>query len=88
MIRINGIIEDIKSLRNDPTYRSALYISNLLQNNKHLFLNKMPETDFNYLLKNFDELSYSSPKDHNTSGFKRNFETYFESLLFHLNKIV
>lgn len=87
-MRIHGIIDEITALRNEPTYRASLQISKLLENNKRLFLEKMPEADLNYMLKNFEELSYSHPKDHDTAGFKREYEKHFESLLFHLNKII
>lgn len=87
MIRIAGIIDEIKSFRKDTNHRSALQIVRLLEGNQKLFLEKMEAADFNFLLRNFEELSQTHPKNYNSDGFIRDFEKNFESLLFHLNKI-
>ncbi len=88
MFRLKAIIDEISALRNETTYRAALQIANLLDNNRKSFLEKMDAADFNFLLKNFEALSYSSPKDHNSPDFKREYQKQFESLMFHLNKIL
>ncbi|MBA2612538.1 MAG: hypothetical protein H0U95_11240 [Bacteroidetes bacterium] len=88
MVRINGIIDDIKELKKEANYRSALKIAGLLENNRKLFLDKMDAQDYNFLLRNFEELSQTQPKDHKSATFIREYETRLESLLFHLNKII
>ena len=87
MSKLYSIIGTIKELKNIPNYQSALTISKLLENNALLFSNKLNTKDFDFLLKNFQDLSYSNPKDHASYGFIRDYEKYTESLLFHLNKI-
>lgn len=87
MIRIHGIIDEIKSLRKETNHRAALQIVRLLEGNQKQFLEKMDAADFNFLLRNFEELSQTHPKHYNTEGFIRDFDKNFESLLFHLNKI-
>lgn len=88
MIRINGIIDEIKELKKEPNHRSALKIVSLLESNHKLFLAKLDPQDYNFMLRNFEELAHTAPKDYNTAGFTREYEKHFESLLFHLNKIV
>ncbi|MEO6301703.1 MAG: hypothetical protein ABIP51_00895 [Bacteroidia bacterium] len=87
-MKLKDIIDEITALRNERSYRAALQISKLLDNNRRLFAGKINDLDLDFMMKNFEELSYSHPKDHNTPGFIRDYDKYFESLLFHLNKIV
>ncbi len=88
MSRIYGIIDEIKDLQKEKNRRSSMHILNLLENNRKLFLDKMDAADYDFALRNFDELSQTQPKDHNSPGFLRDYEKSFESLLFHLNKII
>ncbi len=88
MSRIQAIIEEIKELQKERNHRSCLHIARLLENNKKIFLDKMDASDYNYALRNFDELSQTHPKDYNSLSFLNDYEKSFESLLFHLNKIV
>jgi hypothetical protein len=88
MSKIEQLIVELKDLRKETNHKSALQIYNILENNKKLFLDKMDAPDYNFMLSNFEGLSYANPKDYNTPGFIRDYEKYFESLLFHMNKIV
>ncbi|MEI8136666.1 MAG: hypothetical protein WCH21_04985 [Bacteroidota bacterium] len=88
MSKIEQLIEEIKDLKKETNHKSALQIYRLMDNNKKLFLENIDSADYNFMLSNFESLSYGNPKDYNTSGFIRDYEKYFESLLFHLNKIV
>lgn len=88
MSKIEQLILEIKDLRKETNHKAALQIYNILENHKKLFLSKLDPSDYNFMLSNFEGLSYGNPKDYNTTGFIRDYEKYFESLLFHLNKIV
>lgn len=88
MSRLHGIIDEIKDLQKEKNHRSSLHVVRLLENNKKLFLDKMDVSDYDFALRNFDDLSQTQPKDYNSDGFVRDYEKSFESLLFHLNKIV
>ena len=86
-MRINAIIEEIKELKNERNHCSALKIVSLLENNQKLFLAAMDASDLNFMLRNFEELSQTQPKDYNSAAFKSDYEKHFESLLFHFNRI-
>lgn len=88
MPRIHALIDEIKELQKEKNHRSSLQIARLLENNRKLFLEKMDDADYNYMLRNFEDLSQTSPKDYNSQGFLNEYDKSFESLLFHLNKIV
>ncbi len=88
MLRLNGIIDEIKELKKESNHRSALKIVSLLECNHKLFQAKLDPLDYNFMLRNFEELSHTQSKDYNSAGFARDYEKHFESLLFHLNKIV
>jgi hypothetical protein len=88
MGRIQQLISEISELRNEINHRSALRIYSLLDNNKKLFLEKLEPDNFKYLVKGFEDLSKISTAEYNTPGFKRDYNRIFESLMFHLNRIV
>jgi hypothetical protein len=88
MDRVEQIIEEIGELRNETNHRAALRIYNLLAYNRKLFLERMDPENFNYLTKGFEEISNSSLTAYNSESFKREYSKIFESLLFHLNRIV
>lgn len=85
---INDIILEIKNYKNNSIHKSALDIYNLLENNKHVFINKIDPDNFKHLLTSFENLTYSNPKEYNTSGYKREFQTQYDLLLFYLDRIV
>jgi hypothetical protein len=87
MAMLEQLIEEIKELKNEVNHRSALKIFSILDNNKKLFIEKMDPDYFAAILKNFEDISYSSPKEYGTENYKREYQKYFESLSFHLNRI-
>jgi len=48
----------------------------------------MSPENFNHLLTNFENLTYASPKDYQTSGYARDYKTHYDLLLFYLDRIV
>ncbi|MBA3682533.1 MAG: hypothetical protein H0W73_15415 [Bacteroidetes bacterium] len=88
MSRIHGIIDEIKELQKEKNHRSSLHIVRLLEANQKIFLEKMDAVDYNFILRNFEDLSQTQPKDYNSQSFLYDYEKSFESILFHLNKIV
>lgn len=88
MARLEQIIQEISELRQDRSHRAALRIYNLLENNKKLFLEKIEADYFNYILKNFESVSQASPLEFKNDTFLREYQTYCDSLMFHLNRIV
>lgn len=87
MARLEQLVEEIKELKREQNHKTALRIFSILTNNKKLFLEKMDSDVMELILKNYERMSYGSPSDHGTSAYKRDFENYYENLLFHLNKI-
>ena len=85
---LNDIILEIKNYKSASIHKSALDIYNLLENNKHVFIDKIDPDNFNHLLTNFENLTYASPKDYTTSGYKREYETQYDLLLFYLDRIM
>jgi hypothetical protein len=88
MGRIEQIIEEISEYRNSVNHRAALRIYNLLENNKKLFLEYFEPDVFKLLTKNFEELSHANLSDQKSSAFERDYSRSFESLYFHLQKII
>jgi hypothetical protein len=88
MARLDQIIKEIQELRQETSHRSALRIYNLLENNKKLFLEKIDPDYFNFITKNFENVSNVNPLEFTKEGFLREYQTYYESLMFHLNKII
>ena len=87
MARLEQLIDEIKGLRNETNHRSSLRILNLMQNNKKLFLEEVDPDYLEMAIKNFEALCDTPSKDYNTPGYIRDYEKYYESLMFHLNKI-
>lgn len=85
---INDIILEIKNYKNNSIHKTSLDIYNLLENNKNVFIDKMDRDNFNHLLTSFENLSYANPKEYNTSGYKREYQTQYDLLLFYLDRIV
>lgn len=85
---INDIILEIKNYKNISVHKSALDIYNLLENNKHVFIDKIDQDNFNHLLTSFENLTYASPKEYATSSYKREYQTQYDLLLFYLDRIV
>jgi hypothetical protein len=85
---INDVILEIKNYKNTSIHKSALDIYKLLEGNNDVFLKKMNPDNFNHLLTNFKNLTYASPKDYQTSGYARDYQTHYDLLLFYLDRIV
>jgi hypothetical protein len=85
---INDIILEIKNYKNNSIHKSSLDIYNLLENNKHVFIDKIDPDNFKHLLTSFENLTYANPKEYNTASYKREFQTQYDLLLFYLDRIV
>ncbi|PBQ30644.1 hypothetical protein CNR22_02265 [Sphingobacteriaceae bacterium] len=81
------MIDEIRGLRQETNHRSSLRILNLMQNNKKLFLEEVDPDYLEMAIKNFEDLCDTPSKDYNTPGYIRDYEKYYESLMFHLNKV-
>jgi len=88
MRKIQQLIEEIKGLKMEANHKSALRVHTLLENNQKLFLEKMDPTDFNYLLRSFNDIVNSNARDYYTDRYKSAYTKQFELLLFHLDKII
>ena len=88
MARLEQLIDEIKGLRNETNHRSALRIVNLLQNNKKLFLTGMEEDYLKMAIKNFERQCDSPSIHYNTPEYIRDYNKYYESLMFYLNRII
>jgi len=87
MGRLEQLIDEIKGLKNEAHHRSSLRILNLMQNNKKLFLEGIDPDYLEMAIKNFEELCDTPSKDYNTPGYNRDYQKYYESLMFQLNKV-
>ncbi len=58
-----------------------------MQNNKKLFLEEMDEDYLNMAIKNFETLCDTPSRDYNTPGYIRDYQKYYESLMFYLDRI-
>ena len=85
---INDVILEIKNYTNTSIHKSALDIYKLLEGNRDVFLKKMNPDNFNHLLKSFENLTYANPKEYNTSGYAREYQSQYDLLLFYLERIV
>lgn len=86
-MRIKDVIEEIKNYKGVSIHKSALDIFKLLENNKALFVEEMSVDSFNHLFNKFENMTYTSPKDYNTSSYEREFKTNYDLLLFYLDRI-
>lgn len=84
---IKDIILEIEKHQNTSIRKSVIDIFRLLENNKHEFLNHLDEHDYNFLLRNFENLANTHPKDYETENFKREYLTHYNLLLFYLNRV-
>jgi hypothetical protein len=88
MQKIKQIIEEIRQLKTEPTHRSAMRISSLMENNKKLFEAVIDPSDFNYLLSGFESMSFKSPAEISTARGVEEYNKFCENLLFHCNRVV
>lgn len=84
---IDDVIGEIKNYKGVSTHKAAMDIFKLLEGNKDLFLAKMNPDNFNYLLSNFENMSYGNPKDYHTPGYAREYKTLYDLMLFYLDRI-
>lgn len=87
-MRLRQIIDEIKSLKADPTHKATMDICRMLENNKRLFLQKIEEDNFNQVYSNFEHLSQSNSKDYHTSGYIRDYEQAHHLLSFYFDRIL
>ncbi len=87
-MRLQDIILEIKNYNNSSIHKSALDIYKLLEANKKVFLENMNSDNYHHLLNNFENLSYANPKEYQTTGYSREYQTQYDLLLFYLDRIV
>jgi len=87
-MRLLQIIDEIKTLKTQPTHKSTMDICRLLDNNKRLFIEKIDSDNFNHLYTNFEKLSQASAKDYNTPGYIRDYEQAHSILSFYVDRII
>lgn len=87
MSRLEQLIDEIRELRNESNHRSALRILSLLENNKKLFAEKIEADYLNMAIRNFEILCDTPSRDYNTPGYIRDYQKYYESLMFYLNRV-
>ena len=85
---INDVLLEIKNYTNTSIHKSALDIYKLLEGNRDVFLKKMNPDNFNHLLLSFENLTYENPKEYNTLGYAREYQSQYDLLLFYLDRIV
>jgi hypothetical protein len=88
MARLEQLIHEIQGLKQETNHRSSLRILSLLQNNKALFLQALDADYLNMAIKNFELICAMPSKDYGTPAYIRDYEKYYDSLLFYLNRIV
>ncbi len=88
MHKINQIIDEIRTLKTDPSHKSALRISNLLENNKKEFLAVVEAPDFRYLLLGFENLSYKNPQEFKFGECINEYNQLCENFLFHCTRLL
>ena len=87
MARLEQMIDEIKGLKNEANHRSALRILNLIQNNKKLFLEGVDSDYLELAISNYESLCDTPSKEYHTPGYIRDYQKYYESLMFHLNRV-
>lgn len=88
MSRLDQLVSEIRELKQETNHRSCLRIFNLLENNRKLFLDKIDPDYFNLALRNFEALRDTPSRNYNTAGYIRDYQSAYESLMFHLNRII
>jgi len=88
MHKINQIIDEIRTLKTEPSHKSALRISNLLENNKKEFLAVVEAQDFRYLLLGFENLSYKNPQEFKFGECINEYNQLCENFLFHCTRLL
>lgn len=87
MARLEQMIDEIKGLKNETNHRASLRILSLIQNNKKLFLEEVDPDYLEMAIGNFEGLCDSPSREYNSNSYIRDYEKYYESLMFHLNKV-
>ncbi len=87
-MRILQIINEIKTLKNNPTHKSTIDICRLLENNEVLFLEKIELDNYNHLIKNFEQLSQVNAKEYNTPNYINDYEKAHSILSFYVDRVI
>lgn len=87
-MRLNDLIGEIKSLKSLPSHKSTMDICRILENNRRLFIQKVEEENFNFVLSNFVNLSNTRPVEYNTSSYNRDYEQAHSLLSFYFDRII
>ena len=88
MSRFKQLCNEILELRSERNHRSSLYIHNILENNRALFLKELDEDTYRFALKNFGALADASASNYFSSAYADEYARAFEALAFHLNRII
>lgn len=87
-MRVNQVIDEIKSKMKQPPYRAASDVFHLLSNNRQLFTGKIDKDDLAVLLKDLETLSESHPTSYHTEMYRRDTEHVMNRLNFYLDRIL
>lgn len=87
MSRLDQLIGEIRELKNETNHRAALRILQVLENNKKLFSEKIEEDYLQLAIRNFETLCDTPSRDYHSASYIRDFQKYYESLMFHLDKV-
>jgi hypothetical protein len=88
MARIHQLISEIGELKQETHHRAVLKILGILENNKALFRENMDPDYLNLVIKDFAGLCDTPPRDHQSPSYIREYQRCFDSLMFHLNRII
>jgi hypothetical protein len=86
-MRIHQLTEEIKQYA-EPTKKSAYELFRVLDNNRKLFSEHLDAATVNSISAAFEELSNAHPSDYGSPAFVRAFEIQYQSLLYHLQRVI
>jgi hypothetical protein len=84
----SNIIDEINDLKTEPTHRSALRIYNLLEHNKDFFVKSFDEDFYKFIFQNFEGLANYRAADSTSSGFKDEYNKFYQMLSYRIEKLI
>jgi hypothetical protein len=87
-VRLPEIIDEIKSLKNQPNHRSVNAISNYLAAFYDQFGNHIAASELDALSSKFKALSDLRPLDYKTDNFENEYNRSYGLLMFYLERIL
>lgn len=82
------LINEISNLKSERTQRSVVEILGRMRGNRHRFVQRMDEKEFDALVKNFEVLSDMKPLDTRTEKFRDDYDRAFNLLMYYLDRII